>query len=247
VRSVYIHIRPAVRGDEQWDKVPVQLLCIMETTLAISGASMAVLKPLLAKFGCIGDTPVISPQGSNPNQQEPGQGNNTNSKRNVFRGKGGSTYTGPNSGRGTFAPSATGTGWGTNCDEADMHIEGDDSHATGRHGRPTDIELGELDESIHDESCDQYLALSNSVKSRRASSSFGMLRSHTIEARHERIYVSESTVSLAGIEAATRRIAPSHHHHSGHRHEVNTLPKSPESISSSLNIESQHATDLLTA
>ena len=60
MRSVYIPGASKNRGDETWDKVPIQLLCTMETTLAISSASMAILKPLLAQWGWIGGTPVAS-------------------------------------------------------------------------------------------------------------------------------------------------------------------------------------------
>jgi len=94
----------------------------------------------------------------------------------------------------------------------------------------------------------RILAVSNSIKFQRTSSSFGILRTCTIETRHERIDehgLSESTVSLAGTEMAPGRIAPSHHYHhheieTGHSHELNTPAKSPESISSSLNTELQH-------
>jgi len=140
-----------MRVDEPWGRVPIQLLCIMETTLAISAASMAVLKPLLAQLGCIGDTPVIS-RASNANQHEPGQGNNINGKRTAPSAFARSTSLGPNIGLTTLISSVAGA---TGYDGADMHIEGDDAHTTRAHGRPADIELGKLDESIYDEACGQ--------------------------------------------------------------------------------------------
>ncbi|KAF8421618.1 hypothetical protein EV426DRAFT_193221 [Tirmania nivea] len=82
-RSVYLFSPSKTKLDGQWDKVPIQLLCIMEMNLAISGASMAVLKPLLAKLGCIGGSPIIS-QASNPNNHGPGRGNNLNGRKDMY-------------------------------------------------------------------------------------------------------------------------------------------------------------------
>ena len=246
MRSAYIHGASQMRGDETWDKIPIHILFIVETTLAISGASMAVLKPLLAKLGYIGENSIIS-RGSNPNQQEPGQGNNINNKRTAPSAFVRNISLSPSTGLSTFASSVGGR---THFDGAD---EGGDAHARTGHGQPTDFELGNLDESIHEEVCDQDLAVSSSKKSQKTSSTFGILRTCTIETRHERIDEhghSESTVSLAGTKMATSHgsLAPNHHyhHHETETGEVNTLEKRTESISSSFNTETQHAADLFT-
>ena len=232
-RSAYIHGASDMRGDETWDKIPIQILFIIETTLAISGASMAVLKPLLAELGWIGETPVVS-RGTDPSPPEPVLGNKFNNKRTTPSAFLRNIYHGVISGLSTFASSE---GGGSNFDGAD---EGGDVHATTGHVQPTDIELGKLDESINEDS----------KESRRTSSTLGILRTCTIETRHERAGehgLTESTASLAGPEVATghESISPSHHEaEAGHGHKVNTSEKRMNSTSSSLNTEKQHAADL---
>ena len=236
-----------MRGDEQWDKVPILLVCYIENTLAISAASMAALKPLLVKLGYIGDSPVNS-RYSYPSyggrlsgymgQQESGQGNNTSDKGKAptaSTGENWNIYVGPKS-RGAYACSAIG---GTNGGVADMRC---DNHATWGHGRPAGIELGKLDESINDETCGQGLAVPNPRKIRKPIHAFGILRTCTIETRRERIdeqVHSASTVNLAGTEMPTG----SHpYHETGHGHEVNaptTGAGSSDSIPSSLNTKPQ--------
>lgn len=165
VRLCFVHVALRRYGDETWDRVVIHLMSVTESALAVSCASMATLRPLLSKWGLFETEDFRIPTSEDARAAaggRVGQGSNTgeSSKTSILvtSGKRDTMYAHSSRSEETVYSAEINDGYSE--ESADIaedvgvhklsppHMHSMDSEARTEGVESTDIELGNLSNSV---------------------------------------------------------------------------------------------------